>query len=91
MSNIAAIFKSDETRKAYNGLSDVQKVAYQARTNWLLQAHPHQIMPSGEWFSIWLMLAGRGCGKNEDSRRTDLVVGMGGTQDPLAGSCPYII
>ena len=63
MGDIAAIFKSDETRKAYNALSEVQKIAYQARTNWLLQAHPHQIMPSGEWFSIWLMLAGRGAGK----------------------------
>lgn len=63
MGDIAAIFKSEETRKAYNALSEVQKIAYQARTNWLLQAHPHQIMPSGEWFSIWLMLAGRGAGK----------------------------
>ena len=30
---------------------------------WLLQAHDHQIVPTGDWWSIWLMLAGRGAGK----------------------------
>lgn len=30
---------------------------------WLTEAHPHQIEPEGDWWTIWLLLAGRGAGK----------------------------
>ena len=30
---------------------------------WLTKALKHQILPTGDWWSIWLMLAGRGAGK----------------------------
>jgi predicted phage terminase large subunit-like protein len=30
---------------------------------WLSQAHDHQIVPVGDWWAIWLLLAGRGAGK----------------------------
>ena len=30
---------------------------------WLSQAHKHQILPPGDWWSTWLLLAGRGAGK----------------------------
>jgi len=30
---------------------------------WLTRALKHQILPTGDWWSIWLMLAGRGAGK----------------------------
>ena len=33
------------------------------RMEWLEQANPHQIRPKGDWWSIWLLLAGRGAGK----------------------------
>ena len=43
--------------------------------NWQLkwlstQAHKHQIEPSGDWWSIWLMLAGRGAGKTRAAAET---------------------
>ena len=37
--------------------------ALKARTKWLSIANDHQITPSGDWWSIWLLLAGRGAGK----------------------------
>ena len=37
--------------------------ALSARTKWLTIANDHQIPPSGNWWSIWLLLAGRGAGK----------------------------
>ena len=30
---------------------------------WLSKAHRHQILPTGDWWSVWLLLAGRGAGK----------------------------
>lgn len=30
---------------------------------WIETAHKHQLEPDGEWWTIWLMLAGRGAGK----------------------------
>jgi phage terminase large subunit-like protein len=30
---------------------------------WLTRALKHQILPHGDWWSIWLLLAGRGAGK----------------------------
>jgi predicted phage terminase large subunit-like protein len=30
---------------------------------WLQKAHKHQSLPPGDWWSIWLLLAGRGAGK----------------------------
>lgn len=37
--------------------------AYAKRTEWLSGAFNHQKLPQGAWWSIWLMLAGRGAGK----------------------------
>jgi len=44
-------------------LSDVDRAAFFWRMKWLTQAHDHQIMPPGDWWSIWLLCAGRGAGK----------------------------
>jgi len=47
-----------------NKASPEWKAALKARTKWLLhQASPHQITPKGDWWTIWLLLAGRGAGK----------------------------
>ena len=37
---------------------------------WLQKAHKHQIEPSGNWWNIWLMLAGRGAGKTRAAAET---------------------
>ena len=44
-------------------LSEPLREAFNWRTRWLMAAHKHQIEPSGDWWSIWLMCAGRGAGK----------------------------
>lgn len=46
-----------------NVMSDVRKAAHQARQKWLTIANDHQIPPKGDWWNIWLLLAGRGAGK----------------------------
>lgn len=37
--------------------------AIRARIKWLGVANDHQIPPGGDWWTIWLLLAGRGAGK----------------------------
>lgn len=46
-----------------NKLPPEQKAAVQARLKWLIKAGKHQVPPSGDWWSVWLLLAGRGAGK----------------------------
>lgn len=37
---------------------------------WYKTAHPHQVEPPGDWWNIWLMLAGRGAGKTRAAAET---------------------
>lgn len=46
-----------------NAASPEWQAALKARIKWLSIANNHQITPSGDWWSIWLLLAGRGAGK----------------------------
>jgi predicted phage terminase large subunit-like protein len=46
-----------------NKLPPEQKAATLARIKWLVTAGKHQVPPSGDWWSTWLLLAGRGAGK----------------------------
>lgn len=39
------------------------QAAIKARLKWLTIAGTHQIQPKGDWWTIWLLLAGRGAGK----------------------------
>ena len=57
------VLKNPETKKAFMSLPLQQQVAYAWRMKWLSQAHDHQIVPVGDWWNIWLLLAGRGAGK----------------------------
>jgi predicted phage terminase large subunit-like protein len=57
------LFKSDEFRKTYLSAPEVNRIAFNWRLKWLSTAHPHQITPSGDWYNIHLLLAGRGAGK----------------------------
>lgn len=62
--------KSDNLQKL---LEDAQFIAKNAdlvtaevaicKLNWELTRHDYQIMPQGDWWNIWLFLAGRGAGK----------------------------
>jgi len=46
-----------------NALSEPEQIALRARLKWLAVANSHQIEPEGDWWTIWLLLAGRGAGK----------------------------
>jgi predicted phage terminase large subunit-like protein len=46
-----------------NKLPPEHKAATLARLKWLIAANRHQVPPSGDWWDIWLLLAGRGAGK----------------------------
>ena len=50
-----------------NALPIEQKAALKARLRWLTIANKHQIPPSGDWWAIWLLLAGRGAGKTRSA------------------------
>ncbi len=56
-----------------------KRIAYLWRAKWIEQAHKHQIVPSGDWWSIWMMLAGRGAGKTRTAAET---VGYWAWQEP---------
>jgi len=51
-------------------LSPEDLAAFQWRMNWLATAHNHQIEPAGDWYTIQLVLAGRGAGKTRMAAET---------------------
>ena len=56
--------------KQYSQLPAAQRAAFDWRARWLMRAHKHQIEPPGDWWSIWLMCAGRGAGKTRAAAET---------------------
>lgn len=61
--NFADILKDPATRSQYALLPAEYRAAFEWRTQWLMTAHDYQVLPTGDWWDIWLMLAGRGAGK----------------------------
>jgi predicted phage terminase large subunit-like protein len=55
--------KDPKFQSAFATLSPEEQIASVWRMRWLTQAHQHQILPHGDWWSIFLCLAGRGSGK----------------------------
>lgn len=55
--------RSPDVRQRFTMLPAVRQAAFEARGKWLAAAHDHQILPPGDWWSVWLLLAGRGAGK----------------------------
>ena len=63
MGDIAELLKDPELRQQYVKLPATYRAAFEWRSLWLTKAHAHQVRPPGDWWDIWLMLAGRGAGK----------------------------
>jgi len=65
MQDVVARIIETRTKKgpSLNALPLYEKDATKARTLWLSKAANHQIEPAGDWWSTWLLLAGRGAGK----------------------------
>ena len=58
-----SVLRNPEVRAQFEALDPLYRLAWTWRAKWLKTAHKHQILPQGDWWSIWLMLAGRGAGK----------------------------
>jgi predicted phage terminase large subunit-like protein len=63
MTDLSEILADPETQGKFKLLRPVDQAAWAWRANWLTRAHKHQVVPPGDWWTIWLMLAGRGAGK----------------------------
>lgn len=61
--SLAESLVSPDVQAALNALPPDKRLAYLWRLRWMQQAHGHQVLPPGDWWSVWLMLAGRGAGK----------------------------
>lgn len=48
-----------------------------ARLKWLATARPNQLLPEGDWWSTWLLQAGRGFGKTRVGAETTIAKGLG--------------
>ena len=60
---IADKLRDKAFQEYYAKCAPADRAAFDARMSWLAKAHPYQVLPSGDWWSIWLLSAGRGSGK----------------------------
>lgn len=63
MTDLAEILADPEVQKSLKLVSPEFRLAWAWRMHWFKAQHKHQVLPPGDWWSIWLMLAGRGAGK----------------------------
>ena len=70
MSAIAELLEDPALVEEFAKLHPVQQAVVNWRMEWYQKAHKHQIEPPGDWWNIWLMLAGRGAGKTRAAAET---------------------
>lgn len=76
-------YPPDVLKAAWDQLDPKHQAALAWRATWLSQRKPHQVDPDGDWWHIWLMLAGRGSGK---SRTGAEWIGWEASTDPNSRS-----
>jgi len=69
-SAVDALLTDDTLRTEFEELPIQRQIVINWQLKWLQTAHKHQIEPAGDWWSIWLMLAGRGAGKTRAAAET---------------------
>jgi predicted phage terminase large subunit-like protein len=65
LKNASEDYASDALLKHIAELPRLQRIAVTWRLQWLASAHPFQILPHGDHWTVWLLLAGRGSGKTK--------------------------
>jgi len=60
MSALADVLQGPAGIKQDLALPAEERGGFEWRARWLMAAHDHQIQPPGDWWTIWLLLAGRG-------------------------------
>lgn len=69
--NIASQIMADPALlEEFGKLSTKEQAVINWQMKWYRDAHKHQIEPAGDWWNIWLMLAGRGAGKTRAAAET---------------------
>ncbi len=63
MNEVAELLADPDVQAQFSLLKPEDQAAWAWRAQWLSKAHKHQILPLGDWWTIWLLLAGRGAGK----------------------------
>jgi predicted phage terminase large subunit-like protein len=63
MNEVAELLADPDVQAQFALLKPEDQAAWAWRAQWLSKAHKHQILPLGDWWTIWLLLAGRGAGK----------------------------
>jgi phage terminase large subunit-like protein len=63
MAEVIDFLKDPKVQKSLDIVDPFYRLAWAWRMTWLKKQHDHQTLPPGEWWSIWLLLAGRGAGK----------------------------
>ena len=64
MNDLVEVVKDPAVQEALKIAPAAYSIAHAARMKWLTEAHKHQVIPLAEdWWSIYLILAGRGSGK----------------------------
>jgi phage terminase large subunit-like protein len=71
MSALLEVLEDPSIKEEFAGLHPVRQAVINWQLDWLEnKAYKHQIEPVGEWWGIWLMLAGRGAGKTRAAAET---------------------
>jgi phage terminase large subunit-like protein len=70
MSAVADLLEDPALVEEFTKLHPTEQAVVNWRMGWYQKAHKHQIEPPGEWWNIWLMLAGRGAGKTRAAAET---------------------
>jgi predicted phage terminase large subunit-like protein len=63
MDEVADLLADPDVQAQFALLKPEDQAAWAWRAQWLSKAHKHQVLPLGDWWTIWLLLAGRGAGK----------------------------
>jgi predicted phage terminase large subunit-like protein len=63
MTDMAEILADPQVQASLKTVKPEVRLAWAWRMRWFQVQHKHQVLPPGDWWSIWLMLAGRGAGK----------------------------
>ena len=63
MGDLSDVLLDPEVQRSLQAVDPEYRLAWAWRMTWLQKAHKHQSLPPGDWWSVWLLLAGRGAGK----------------------------
>ena len=70
MGAVENLLQDDSLLREFTKLTPLEQVVVNWQLGWLQKAHKHQIEPPGDWWTIWLLNAGRGAGKTRASAET---------------------